>query len=76
MSDLNSDIRFLKGVGEKRAAVLYNMGIDTIGALLRYYPRDYKDFSSPVPLANCMGEEKICIKARIISPILEHYMPV
>lgn len=74
MSDLNSDIRFLKGVGEKRAAILYNMGIDTVGALLRYYPRDYKDFSSPVPLAECMGEEKVCIKARIISPVSEHYI--
>lgn len=74
MSDLNSDIRYLKGVGEKRAALLYRLGIDTIGALLRYYPRSYKDLSNPVPIANSLSEEKVCIKARVVSDVAEHYI--
>ena len=46
MYKFDTDIRFLKGVGEKRAQHLYSLGIDTIGALLRYFPRGYEDFSN------------------------------
>lgn len=74
MSDLNSDIRYLKGVGEKRAALLYRLGIDTIGALLRYYPRSYKDFSNPVPISNSLSEEKVCVRATVITEVGEHYI--
>lgn len=38
------DIRYLKGVGEKRAGLLNKLGIFTIEQLLEYYPRDYRDF--------------------------------
>ena len=34
------DIRYLKGVGEKRAGLLNKLGIFTIEQLLEYYPRD------------------------------------
>ena len=42
---LNTDIRYLKGVGEKRAELFSKLGVDTIGALLRYYPKKYVDYS-------------------------------
>ena len=35
----NMDIKTLKGVGEKRAALFHKLGVDTVGALLRLYPR-------------------------------------
>ena len=35
------DIRYLKGVGEKRAAQLAKLGISTVEDLLGFYPRDY-----------------------------------
>lgn len=72
MSNFNTDIRFLKGVGEKRAQHLYSLGIDTIGALLRYYPRGYEDFSNIKQIFDCSADEKVCVKARIITPITEH----
>ena len=72
MSNLQTDIRFLKGVGEKRAQHLYSLGIDTIGALLRYYPRGYEDFSNITQLFDCLPDQKICVKARIITPITEY----
>lgn len=74
MSNFNTDIRFLKGVGEKRATELYRMGIDTIGALLRFYPRDYKDLGVITPIFDCNIGEKVCIKGKIITPITEHYI--
>lgn len=72
MSNFNTDIRFLKGVGEKRAQHLYSLGIDTIGALLRYYPRGYEDFSNIKQIFDCNADEKVCVKARIITPVTEH----
>lgn len=72
MSNFNTDIRFLKGVGEKRAQHLYSLGIDTIGALLRYYPRGYEDFSCVKQIFDCSADEKVCVRARIITPITEH----
>ena len=72
MSNFQTDIRFLKGVGEKRAQHLYSLGIDTIGALLRYFPRGYEDFSNIKQIFDCSADEKVCVKARIITPITEH----
>lgn len=72
MSNFLTDIRFLKGVGEKRAQHLYSLGIDTIGALLRYFPRGYEDFSNQKQIFDCLNDEKVCVKARIITPVTEH----
>ncbi len=72
MSTFQTDIRFLKGVGEKRAQHLYSLGIDTIGALLRYYPRGYEDFSNIKQIFDCNADEKVCVKARIITPVTQH----
>ncbi len=74
MSDFNSNIKYLKGVGEKRAVVLNSLGIDTVGALLRYYPRGYEDFSKTKKIIDCDYGEKVCIKAEIISPVTENYI--
>lgn len=74
MSNYDTDIRFLKGVGEKRATELYRMGIDTIGALLRFYPRDYKDLGVVTPIFDCNVGEKVCIKGKISTPITEQYI--
>lgn len=74
MSNFKTDVRFLKGVGEKRAEILYNMGIDTIGALLRFYPRAYEDFSKITPIFDCNYNEKLCVKATIVTEISEQYI--
>ena len=49
MATLSTNIQYLKGVGEKRARLYARLGIATIGDLLEHYPRDYIDFSHPVP---------------------------
>ncbi len=69
MLTANTDIQYLKGVGEKRAELLRKKGIDTVGALLRFYPRAYLDWRNITPIAECSFNENICIKAKITSPI-------
>ncbi len=72
MSNFQTDIRFLKGVGEKRAQHLYSLGIDTIGALLRYFPRGYEDFGNIKQIFDANADEKVCVKARLITPVTEY----
>ena len=67
-----TDIQYLKGVGEKRAVVLKNRGIDTIGALLRFYPRAYLDWTDIKPIERAFFGENACVKAKIISEISEN----
>ena len=72
MLTFDTDIRYLKGVGEKRALVLGRLGIDTIGALLYYFPRDYADFSHIQQIFDCMDGERVCVKGKIVTDISEH----
>ena len=66
MITASTDIKYLKGVGEKRAVVLKNKGIDTVGALLRYYPRDYLDWTDIKPINTAPLFEKVCVKAKVL----------
>ncbi len=68
------NIRYLKGVGEKRALLFGKLGIDTVGALLRFYPRSYEDWSIITPIAKARGEGNVCIKATVISAVKENYI--
>ena len=43
--DISTDIRYLKGVGEKRAELFSKLGINSVGDILEYYPRMYEDWS-------------------------------
>lgn len=74
MADVYTDIRYLKGVGKVRAEYLIAMGIDTIGALLRFYPRDYEDFGKIIRISDCFSGDTVCIKGKITSDITEHYI--
>lgn len=60
-----SDIRFLKGVGEKRALIFARLSVYTVSDLLCLYPRAYEDISVITPLESAPFEQKCCIRARI-----------
>ncbi|MCX4338049.1 MAG: ATP-dependent DNA helicase RecG [Lachnospiraceae bacterium] len=58
----NMDIRSLKGVGDKTAALFEKLHIVTAEDLIRYYPRDYERFSDPVPLSSAQPEEIVTVE--------------
>ncbi len=60
-----ADIRFLKGVGEKRAQLFAKLGIYTVADIVGYYPRDYVDFSKPYPIAFAPQDVKCVVKASV-----------
>ena len=66
MITASTDIQYLKGVGEKRAVVLKKKGIDTVGALLRFYPRDYLDWTNITPISEAPFFENVCVKAKVV----------
>lgn len=43
-------IRYVKGVGKKRAEKLARLEIDTLRDMLFYIPRDYRDWSKNLPI--------------------------
>ena len=74
MATESDNIRYLKGVGEKRAVLFGKLGIDTVGALLRFYPRSYEDWSVITPIKEARGLDAVCIKATVISEVKENYI--
>lgn len=67
MPTLNSiDIRFVKGVGEKRAALLKEHGIRNLEDLIYLFPRRYLDRTTVKPLAQVQDGEETTILGKII----------
>lgn len=62
---LDDSVMYLKGVGPKRAELLKKLGIETVRQLVYHIPRNYIDFTSPVPIARTMLEEMNVIKVRV-----------
>lgn len=70
--DIAANIKYLKGVGEKRAAMLGKLGVHTLGDLLTLYPRAYEDWNSVIPIAGAPLGENVCIRAFVGSRCREH----
>lgn len=74
MASENRDIRYFKGVGEKRAQLFSKLGVFNSDTLLTFFPRTYQDWSNITPISEAEIEQVCCIKAVIISPPVEHYV--
>ena len=68
MADLNTDIRYVKGVGETRAKAFEKLGVFTLGDLIAYYPRRWEDRSQLYPIRDLPEGEYACCKAMIAQP--------
>lgn len=68
------DIQYLKGIGENRAKSFKRLGINTAYALLRYYPRSFRDYSNTVPLVNVIDGETAAVKCKVLTEVSEHFV--
>ncbi len=66
---LDDDIRYLKGVGEKRAQLFHKLGVFTVRDLLYHLPRDYEDRSQVKMISALADGETVCISATITQNI-------
>ncbi|MBR6353691.1 MAG: ATP-dependent DNA helicase RecG [Oscillospiraceae bacterium] len=65
MQDLNTDIRYLKGIGEKKAQALNKLGVFSLRDLVSFFPRKYEDRSLVKPIALTCEGEIVCVEAMV-----------
>ena len=68
MADLNTDVRYIKGIGEQRAKALGKLGIATLRDLISYFPRAYDDRSALRRIADLVPGETAGVAAMVASP--------
>ena len=61
----NSSVSMLKGIGEQRERKLQKLGISTIEDLLTHYPREYKDRSEILKIADLPMDEPSTYLAQV-----------
>ena len=66
-SPLDSSVQYLKGIGEKRADSLNQIGIHTIRDLLYYFPRRYLDRSNITHIKNLRSNTEATVVGQIES---------
>lgn len=71
----SDSITRLKGVGEKRAKTFETLGIRTVGDLLRFYPRDYTDYSRPTPISELMPEDTGVFRGTVMKKLRPYISP-
>ncbi len=62
---LEEEVRYLKGVGPKRATLLARLGVNTVRDLLLHLPRDYEDRTHARPIADLRVGEKAVVSGTI-----------
>jgi ATP-dependent DNA helicase RecG len=58
---LNAPLTVLKGVGEKLALPLSQLGLHTLGDMLYFFPRRYEDYSQLKPIKNLWVNEHVTV---------------
>lgn len=64
---LSDEVRYLKGVGPKKAEILATLGIRTVADLLSHYPFRLLDFSRFVPMAIVRPGDEVTVAGRVVS---------
>ena len=75
----SSSIKELKGIGEKTAQLFQKLGIETVGDLLGWYPRDYDRMEPPVSVMEARERDFCAIRGIISSQVAMisiHGMPI
>ena len=60
MIDLSKNVQFIKGVGPNRVTLLKKLGIETLGDLITFFPREYENRGIKKNIADLVdGEEAL-----------------
>lgn len=71
MLNPQSNIKYIKGVGEKRAELFNSLGIFDVSSLLCFFPRKYEDWSKPLAVADIHSGDTATVRATMITPVKE-----
>lgn len=71
---LDTPIRYVKGIGEKKMAYFEKLGISTVEDLINFYPRDYSDRSVITDICDAEPDTECTILATIRSSVSVQYV--
>ena len=63
MVNLNKPVQYIKGVGPNRVSLLKKLGIETLGDLISFFPREHEDRSKPKNISSLVDGEEALISA-------------
>ncbi len=63
--NLSDDVKFIKGVGPKRAAALAKLNIRTVEDLITFFPRTYQDRTKVTKISDIVFNNQYCIFGKI-----------
>ncbi len=66
---LTDSVKYVKGVGPKRAELLAKLGITTVKELLYHLPRKYMDFTQVQEIATAPLNESCIVKGRVVKKL-------
>ena len=66
---LQDEIRFVRGIGPKKAQALERLGIRTLYDALECYPRGYEDRTVVTRIRDLSEGESFCIHAVLAAPL-------
>ena len=71
---LDNSIKYLKGVGPARAELFNKLGIHTVKDLLDFFPRSYMDYTSPVPISQCIIGQNNIIEGKVTAKLMPAFI--
>ena len=70
---LDTRLEEFSGIGPQRAKALKRLGLETVGDLLTYWPRDYEDRTRIYPISEAPTGEPCCVSALVAdTPTTSH----
>ncbi|MCI8335538.1 MAG: ATP-dependent DNA helicase RecG [Peptococcaceae bacterium] len=70
---LSTPVAYIKGIGDKRAALFQKLGVYTAGDMVFFYPRNYEDRRKVTAIAEVAINEVATVRGKIIE--IEEYQP-
>lgn len=65
--NLQTPVRFLKGVGPEKSKILARLGLETVEDLFYFFPRRYEDRFPVKPLSEITRQDKECVTGSVTS---------
>jgi len=71
--DLSMPVQYLKGVGPARARTFAQLGVETVGDLLEYFPRDWNFSPEPIKINQMQPNQTVTVVGMVESTDYQSY---